>query len=144
MDWNTIITDIFQVVLIPLLGLAVSYFIKWVNARAAALASNATNETQVKYLNMLAQTITACVVATNQTYVNSLKEQGKFDAEAQKIAFDKTFAAVKATITTEAEKYLTEALADLDDYIKNQIEAAVAYNKPRIIPQGTPGVPMQE
>lgn len=134
MEWNEIIQDVFQVVLIPLLGLLVSYFIKWVNARAAALNSQATNETQIKYINMLAQTITACVVATNQTYVNTLKEQGRFDIEAQKIAFEKTFEAVKATITEEAEKYLIEVVGDLDAYIKNQIEAAVAYNKPQMVP----------
>ena len=37
---------------------------------------------------MLSQTITDCVLATNQTYVDTLKAQGSFDAEAQKIAFD--------------------------------------------------------
>ena len=36
---------------------------------------------------MLSETITKCVVATNQTYVETLKKQGKFDKEAQKIAF---------------------------------------------------------
>lgn len=136
MDWNLIITDIFQVVLIPLLGLAVSYFIKWVNAKASALAAEAQNDTQAKYINMLAETIAACVVATNQTYVDSLKEQGKFDAEAQKKAFSMTFEAVKATLTAEAEKYLQEVLGDLDIYIKNYIEAEVAYNKmPKPLPK---------
>ena len=40
-----------------------------------------------KYLKMLSETITKCVIATNQTYVETLKKQGKFDEEAQKIAF---------------------------------------------------------
>ena len=144
MDWNTVIQDVFQAVLIPLLGLLVSYFIKWVNARAAQLKANAENETQVKYINMLTATITSCVVATNQTYVNSLKQQGRFDAEAQKKAFEMTLEAVKATITEEARKYLEAALGDIDTYINNQIEAIVAYNKARVIPQGAPGLPMQE
>lgn len=144
MDWNTVIQDVFQVVLIPLLGLLVSYFIKWVNARAAQLKANADNETQVKYINMLTATITSCVVATNQTYVNSLKQQGRFDAEAQKKAFEMTLEAVKATITEEARKYLEAALGDIDTYINNQIEAIVAYNKARVIPQGVSGLPMQD
>lgn len=144
MDWNTVIQDVFQVVLIPLLGLLVSYFIKWVNARAAQLKANADNETQVKYINMLTATITSCVVATNQTYVNSLKQQGRFDAEAQKKAFEMTLEAVKATITEEARKYLEAALGDIDTYINNQIEAIVAYNKARVIPQGAQGLPMQD
>ncbi len=136
MDWNAIISDVFQVVLIPLLGLLVSYFIKWVNARAAQLKANAENETQVKYINMLTATITNAVVATNQTYVNSLKQQGRFDAEAQKKAFEMTLEAVKATITDEACKYLEEALCDIDKYINTQIEAIVSYNKAHLVPQG--------
>ena len=33
-------------------------------------------------MNMLKKTISDCVIATNQTYVESLKTQGKFDANA--------------------------------------------------------------
>jgi hypothetical protein len=48
------------------------------------------NELADKYVQMLTDTITACVIATNQTYVEPLKKQGKFDAEAQKHAFELT------------------------------------------------------
>jgi hypothetical protein len=36
---------------------------------------------------MLTDTITKCVIATNQTYVETLKKEGKFDLEAQEVAF---------------------------------------------------------
>jgi len=32
-----------------------------------------------KYVKMLSDIITKCVIATNQTYVETLKKQGKFD-----------------------------------------------------------------
>ena len=72
---------------------------------------------------MLEQTIISCVIATNQTYVEALKKEGKFDAEAQKIAFDKTFSAVITILCDDAYDYLSEAIGDLEEYITNRIEA---------------------
>ena len=79
---------------------------------------------------MLAVTIENCVIATNQTYVEALKAAGKFDAEAQKTAFNMTKNAVMAILSDEAKKYLETAVGDLNEYITQQIEAAVNVNKP--------------
>lgn len=78
---------------------------------------------------MLNETITSCVIATTQTYVSSLKNQGKFDAEAQKKAFNMTYEAVMSLLTEEATKYLNEAVGDLQLYITQKIEADVNLNK---------------
>ena len=82
-----------------------------------------------KYIDMLNNTICTTVIATNQTYVEALKAQGKFDAEAQKAAFQMTYDAVMKTLGTEAQQYLTEAVGDLNTYIKNAIEAQVNVSK---------------
>ena len=55
-------------------------------AKEAEILIKVESDTADKYISMVAQTITDCVMATNQTYVESLKKQGSFDAEAQKIA----------------------------------------------------------
>lgn len=78
---------------------------------------------------MLNETITSCVIATTQTYVSSLKNQGKFNAEAQKKAFNMTYEAVMSLLTEEAIKYLNEAVGDLQLYITQKIEADVNLNK---------------
>ena len=78
---------------------------------------------------MLADTVCSCVIATNQTYVNSLKEQGKFDAEAQKIAFQKTYDAVLSILSEEAVKYLTAFYGDLGVVITELIEENVNNQK---------------
>lgn len=80
-------------------------------------------------MQMLTDTITSCVVATNQTYVESLKAQGKFDAAAQKEAFNLTCSAVIEILSDEAKVYLTTAVGDLDAYITKKIEAEVNNNK---------------
>ena len=39
---------------------------------------------------MLKDTVVDCVEATNQTFVDSIKESGEFTPEAQKVAFERT------------------------------------------------------
>lgn len=128
------LAEIFEVCIIPLLGVLTAYFIKFVNAKSAEIGTKVENETQKKYLEMLNSTITDCVIATTQTYVDSLKKQGTFDAEAQKVAFTMTYESVVKLLTDEATEYLNEAVGDLQLYITQKIEAEVNLNK-NIIPE---------
>lgn len=128
------LAEIFEVCIIPLLGVLTAYFIKFVNAKAAEIGTKVENETQKKYLEMLNSTITDCVIATTQTYVDSLKKQDAFDAEAQKVAFTMTYESVVKLLTDEATEYLNEAVGDLQLYITQKIEAEVNLNK-TIIPE---------
>ena len=125
MDWANVVKQIFELVVFPLLGIGTTYLIVLINTKI----KQSDNDLEKKYLDMLNNTITDCVLATNQTYVNELKKQGKFDLDAQKIAFQKTYENVMALLTDEAKKYLSEALGDLQTYVNNKIEAEVLLNK---------------
>ena len=129
MDWLTILTQIFEVCIIPLLGLLTAWLISYINTKRKQLVDKSKNDTMDKYINMLADTITNCVIATNQTYVENLKKENMFTAEAQKEAFTKTYNAVMDILTDEAKDYLTEAYGDLSAYITQRIEAEVSLNK---------------
>jgi hypothetical protein len=87
MDFVTLTPVIFQMVLIPLLAILTKYVTTWVQIKIDELTESKNNATFTKYMNLLQSTVIDCVIATNQTYVESLKLQGKFDVEAQKIAF---------------------------------------------------------
>ena len=129
MNYTEFITNIFQVCIIPLLGVLTTFLVKWLQIRSSELQIKMDNEVANKYMDMLTNTITECVLATNQTYVEALKQQNKFDLEAQKIAFDKTSEAVMAILTEDAKKYLESAVGDLELFIKQKIEAEVNLNK---------------
>ena len=129
MEYTILISDIFQVCIIPLLGMLTTFFIKWVNAKSAEIQANINDATLKKYMEMLTSTITDCVIATNQTYVESLKAQGKFDAAAQQRAFELTSKAVMEILSEEAKIYLASAVGDLNAYITKKIEAEVNINK---------------
>ena len=129
MDFQTLIPVIFQVCLIPLLAILTKYLVAWIQVKTKELTDTKDNEIFTKYMTLLSDTVINCVVTTNQTYVNTLKEQGKFDAEAQKEAFNKTYEAVMRILTDDAKKYLSEVLGDLDLYINTMIESQVNFQK---------------
>ncbi len=126
---SELLTQIFQVCIIPLLGVLTTFIIKWINVKSDQIQKNNDNALANKYIQMLTDTINSCVIATNQTYVESLKKQGKFDAEAQKQAFEQTTQAVLTILSQEAKDYLANIYGDLDKYISEKIEASVNTNK---------------
>ena len=129
LDWLDILFKVFEVAIIPILGAATLYLVTLIHAKKQELVEKTKNETTKKYIEMLDNTIVECVMATNQTYVDTLKAQGSFDLEAQKKAFQLTYDAVMAILTDDAQEYLSEAIKDLNAYITTKIEAAVVVAK---------------
>ena len=129
LNWLEIIYKVFEVAIIPILAAATMYLVALIKTKKNEILATTKNETTKKYIEMLDKTITECVLATNQTYVGTLKAEGKFDLEAQKHAFQLTYDAVLAILTDDAKEYLDEAIKDLNAYITNKIEAQVVTAK---------------
>lgn len=129
LDWLDILYKVFEVALIPILGAAAIYLVALINAKKDELIKKTKDETTKKYIEMLDKTITDCVLATNQTYVEALKKAGSFDVEAQKKAFELTYQAVMTILTDDAHEYLNEVIKDLNTYITNKIESQVVISK---------------
>ena len=129
MDWMNLLYDIFDLCIIPLFGVLVAYVVKYINAKGNEIAANVDSELASKYIVMLTTTVTDCVVATNQTYVETLKKEGKFDKDAQAKAFQMTYDAVMDILTDDAKEYLANFYGDLTLYLTKRIEAEVVANK---------------
>ena len=128
-NWINLLYDIFDLCIIPLFGVLVAYVVKYINAKGNEIAANVDSELASKYIVMLTTTIADCVVATNQTYVEALKKEGKFDKEAQAKAFQMTYDAVMDILTDDAKEYLANFYGDLTLYLTKRIEAEVVANK---------------
>lgn len=122
MEWITLIVQIIEVCLIPLLGLLTSYLIEYIKTKTKSAKLD-------KYVDMLNDTITECVLATKQTYVEALKKNGNFDETAQKEAFEKTKQAVMDILSADAKEYLTTVYGDLNAYVNQKIESEVNLTK---------------
>lgn len=121
--------EILEYTLIPLLIILARYLIVFINAKRQELKEKVNNTLANKYIDMIYNTVTNCVVATNQTYVDSLKQQGSFDKQAQIIAFNETLAAVKIMLSKDALEYIHSITDDVDFYLTKLIEASVRDQK---------------
>ena len=129
MEWLPLLYEILQVCVIPLLGVLTAYIVKYINMKSVEIQAGIDNDMADKYIAMVADTVSACVIATNQTYVEALKKNDAFTAEAQKEAFNLTYNAVMAILTEDAKEYLAEIYGDVAAYITNKIEAEVNISK---------------
>ena len=129
MDWMEMLEKIFEVCIIPLLGILTTYLVMFIRKKSKELEETTDNELYKKYIELLQDTIVRCVIATNQTYVEALKNKNAFDKEAQKVAFSMTYESVMAILSDDAKKYLETAVGDLEVYITKLIEAQVNINK---------------
>jgi hypothetical protein len=71
-----LVYEILQMCLIPLIGVLVAFVAKYLNTKRKEILSSVDNETAQKYINMIFDTVDRCVVVTNQTYTETLKESG--------------------------------------------------------------------
>lgn len=123
------INQIVQVCLIPLLGILTKFLIDYLSAKRDELKAKTDSEVAKKYTDMVYRTVVNCVIATNQTYVESLKKENAFTKEAQEEAFNRTMNAVLAVLSQDAKDYITNATGDLQMYLTQLIEAQVNSQK---------------
>ena len=120
-----ILQQIFELCIVPLLGILTAYIVKLVQKKINEIEDNIGNKKVNKYLDMLNETIAECVVATNQTYVWALKQENAFDKKAQRKALEITKDKVLNILTDDAKECLNEAYGDLETYILTKIESTV-------------------
>lgn len=124
-----IVIQIIEVCIIPLFGILTKYLVDFLTAKRDELNSKTNNEIAKKYTDMIYQTVVDCVIATNQTYVDSLKKSGSFDEAAQKEAFNRTMNAILAILGDDAKDYIQQATGDLNTYLTQLIESEVNKHK---------------
>lgn len=139
-ETQALLQQIWQLCIIPLLTVLTAYIVKFINKKSESLQKTTDNELYKKYIMLLDDTIAKCVIATNQTYVDSLKDKNAFTKEAQEKAFKQSYDAVMAILSIEAKTYLQNAVGDLDTYIRNSIQAQVKINKTSTAAATTPQV----
>ena len=120
-----LLKEIFEVCIIPLLGVLTAYLVKLINKKIDEISGSMDDGMSKKYMDILKHTITECINATNQTYVDSLKGKNVFTEEAQKEALEKTYNAVMNILTEDAKECLAEVYDDLEIYIKTKIESEI-------------------
>ena len=78
MDKVELISKIFEICIFPLLAVLTAYVVRIIQIKIEDLKEKSENELLDKYIGMLGDTVVNCVLAVNQTYVDTLKKKGEF------------------------------------------------------------------
>lgn len=116
-------------VISPLLIALTSYIITFLHKQIVKLQAQIKDE-KIKNLISIAEGIVDQAVSTvTQTYVDGLKEDGVFDKDAQKTAFEKSKTYVYSLMTEETKNAITENYGTLDTWVSTKIEEFIAKSK---------------
>lgn len=126
---SAILTTIIQVVIIPAVPILVTFVVKLLKTKAEQAAVKINNDLVKQYLQEAVDAVLQAVTYTSQTYVDSLKKQGKFDAEAQKVAFNTAKTLAIQLLTEDAKEMITDLYGDLAVWIDSKIEQTVKEQK---------------
>lgn len=119
-------------ILIPLLVTIITICICMMTSKVAKDAARLAPSKYSEIIYGLENIVNKAVITTNQTFVNELKKQGKFDKEAMQEAYNKTFNSIVASLSQSFFEYIDEEAVDIDTLLKNMIETSVDWNKIKI------------
>lgn len=119
---NEIILNIISVVvtavILPLISYAGARLIAWLNAKIK-------DENAKQQLTVATDIVMNAVRSVFQTYVETLKKNGTFDKESQKVALIKAKDDALAQMSDEIKDYITKNYGDLEAWITTQIESTI-------------------
>ena len=119
-------------ILIQLLITIITICICMMTSKVAKDAARTAPSKYSEIIYALENIVNKAVITTNQTFVNELKKQGKFDKEAMEEAYNKTFNSIVASLSQSFFEYIDKEAIDIDTLLKNMIETSVDWNKLRM------------
>lgn len=121
-SWMDVLIQVVEI----LLGLVVSVGIPWL---ISTIKSKTNNSKVQEMLERAEKYATSAVLMVTQTFVEQMKRDGKFDADAQAEAFNRAKDAWLAMMSDEMKKVVLEEVGNFEVYIKTLIEAEVNKQK---------------
>lgn len=113
-----IISVVVTAVILPLISYAGARLIAWLNAKIK-------DENAKQQLTVATDIVMNAVRSVFQTYVETLKKNGTFDKESQKVALIKAKDDALAQMSDEIKDYITKNYGDLETWITTQIESTI-------------------
>ena len=113
-----IIYSVISIIATGIASLIVAKVSQWLNAK---IKDKKLAEAMTQILSI----VEGCVKEVFQTFVDSLKKEGKFDKEKQQEAFDKCKEKIKSQLSLELVKFIQDNFGDVENYISSLIESTI-------------------
>lgn len=122
MDWAEIGTQ----VIVGIIGVLITGLGTLITVLINKYVKNDKLKTILSSLN---EVVKNAVSEVYQTYVEALKKDGMFNADAQKEALNKALGIIKANLPADVMKWVQDNYSDIDTYFKSLVEAAIGLMK---------------
>lgn len=122
MDWEEVLAHVIDTLFRIVLVVVIPYL-------AVIVKQRVNNQMAESYIDRAMGIVENAVLYIDQTYVNGLKREGKFDKAAQEEAFAQCRDYVLQLLSEESKKAIIDACGDLETWVRIQIESAVLVNK---------------
>ena len=113
-----ILSIIVTAVILPLISFAGTKLITYLNSKIK-------DENARELLTQATTIVTNAVRSVFQTYVDSLKATGSFDANAQTVALTKARDIALAQMSDDVKDYIITNYGDINNWLTTQIEATI-------------------
>ena len=123
---NTILTQVIEIVIATLTTVVVSVLLPKLRDY---ITSKIENEKFKAAISEIETVVATSVQYVNQTLVDDLKKNNKWDASSQKEAFELALKTVIENLSTETKSYLAVNSDNIVDTLTKYIEAAVNKEK---------------
>lgn len=117
-----IILSALGTILTAVVSFAVAKLTQWLNVKIEDTKT-------ANYMSKLVTIIGNCVNEVTQTYVETLKHEGKFDEEAQKHALQMCLAKIKSQCASYLLEFISSNYGDVEEFLRTMIESAVYTQK---------------
>ena len=129
MALSEIFVKVITALVLILASITLNKFNGWLNVLIKDRNLNIDNQMVNDFMDSFRITLNQAIIATNQTYVNNLKNTGKFDDNAQVEAMDKTIEYCMTMLSPDVLEYLTNTYSDVSAFIETNVEAIIGASK---------------
>lgn len=113
-------------IILGVVSVVVTGLVGWgVTALTTLINSKIKDKKASNYLNTITTLTANAVKEVYQTYAETLKKEGKFDSDAQKIALENCLKIIQSQLAPELITYITDNFGDMKDYLISLIESTI-------------------
>ncbi len=113
-----VLATVVTCIVLPLISFLGIKLTQWLNTKIK-------NDKGKALMEQAVDIVINAVRSVFQTYVESLKNSGNFNKESQTIAFNLAKNLILKQLTDDAKNYISQNYGDLEEWIRNEIEASI-------------------
>lgn len=124
--WDPVIQTTIRAIVIPLVIYGGLVLRNWVSKQMEKIGAEKDIALLNEYILLIDEMIHDAVITVEKTFVESLKKQGKWDADFAVEAFHLVKMRVTEQLTDDVKIVLSKALKDYEEWITDKVEAEVS------------------